>query len=329
MEGARVTEPLVSVRGLSKRFGTPPALVHAVENVSFDIRPGEVLGLVGESGSGKSTIGRLILRSLDPSAGEVRFEGNDIARISQRQMRPLRRRMQMVFQDPYASLNPRLRVREIVGEALDAHGLAKGAARTRRIGELLETVGLQAEHASRFPHEFSGGQRQRIGIARALAVEPDLIIADEPVSALDVSVQAQVLNLLQDLRQRFGLAMLFISHDLDVVELMCDRIIVLYLGRVMEIGPAEAVCRHPRHPYTQALLAASPRPDPDAPRVRRLLKGDMPSPLAPPSGCVFRTRCPIATQACATAVPAFSEAGADHAFACIHADAAAMGQPAA
>jgi peptide/nickel transport system ATP-binding protein len=322
MGGARVTATLISVRNLCKRFGAPPALVHAVEDVSFDIRPGEVLGLVGESGSGKSTIGRLILRSLDPTAGDIAFEGRDIARISQREMRPLRRRMQMVFQDPYASLNPRMRVRDIVGEALDAHGLARGKARAPRIAELLETVGLQADHAGRFPHEFSGGQRQRIGIARALAVEPDLIVADEPVSALDVSVQAQILNLLQDLRTRFGLSLLMISHDLDVVELMCDRIMVLYLGRVMEVGPAEEVCRAPRHPYTQALLAASPRPDPDAPRLRRLLKGDPPSPLAPPSGCVFRTRCPLATDACAQAVPPPVEVGGGHVVACIHAEAA-------
>ncbi|HRK24301.1 MAG TPA: ABC transporter ATP-binding protein, partial [Beijerinckiaceae bacterium] len=291
--------PLIRVSGLTKHFGTPPAIVHAVEDVSLAIDRGEVVGLVGESGSGKSTIGRMILRSIDPTAGEILFEGQDIARMSQRELRPLRRRMQMVFQDPYASLNPRLRVRDIVGEALDAHGLARGAARDRRVGELLETVGLQADHATRFPHEFSGGQRQRIGIARALAVEPDLIVTDEPVSALDVSVQAQVLNLLQDLRQRFGMALLFISHDLDVIELMCDRIVVLYLGRVMESGPVDEVCRRPRHPYTQALLAASPKPDPDAPRTRRLLQGDMPSPLAPPSGCVFRTRCPLATAACA------------------------------
>jgi len=316
-----MSAPLISLAGLCKRFGAPPAVVHAVEDVSFDINPGEVLGLVGESGSGKSTIGRLILRALDPSEGQIRFEGRDIASISQRQMRPLRRRMQMVFQDPYASLNPRLRVRDIIGEALDAHNLARGPARAARIAELLDIVGLEAGHAHRFPHEFSGGQRQRIGIARALAVEPDLIIADEPVSALDVSVQAQVLNLLQDLRRRFGLSMLFISHDLDVIELMCDRIVVLYLGRVMEIGPAEAICQAPRHPYTQALLAAAPRPDPEAPRLRRLLTGDIPSPLAPPSGCVFRTRCPLATPACAEAIPALREAGPGHAFACIHAAA--------
>lgn len=313
--------PLVNVRGLTKHFGKAPALVHAVEDVSFEIARGEVVGLVGESGSGKSTIGRLILRALDLTAGAVAFEGREIGGLSQRDLRPLRRRMQMVFQDPFASLNPRLRVKDIIGEALDAHGLAQGQARLKRIGELLEIVGLEAQHANRFPHEFSGGQRQRIGIARALAVEPDLIVADEPVSALDVSVQAQVLNLLQGLRQRFGMAMLFISHDLDVIELMCDRIVVLYLGRIMEVGPAEEVCRHPRHPYTQALLTASPKPDPDAPRTRQLLQGDIPSPLSPPSGCVFRTRCPLATEACAQAVPLMRSAGEDHQFACIHASA--------
>ena len=310
-------EPLVRIRGLTKHFGKPPALVHAVEDVSFDIGRGETVGLVGESGSGKSTIGRLILRALDLTAGSVAFDGREIGTLDQRTLRPMRRRMQMVFQDPFASLNPRLRVKDIIGEALDAHGLAQGAERSGRIGELLEIVGLDARHASRFPHEFSGGQRQRIGIARALAVQPDLIVADEPVSALDVSVQAQVLNLLQDLRRRFGMAMLFISHDLDVIELMCDRIVVLYLGRVMESGPADEVCRRPRHPYTQALLAASPKPDPDAARVRKLLQGDIPSPLAPPSGCVFRTRCPLAGDDCAAAVPAMRTAGGGHRFACI------------
>jgi peptide/nickel transport system ATP-binding protein len=312
--------PLLELRGLTKHFGKAPKLVHAVEDVSFVVRRGEVLGLVGESGSGKSTIGRLALRALDPTAGSVRFEGEPIEALSQRALRPLRRRMQMVFQDPYASLNPRLRVSSIIGEALDAHGLAPGAQRAPRIAALLEMVGLQAEHASRFPHEFSGGQRQRIGIARALAVEPDLIVADEPVSALDVSVQAQILNLLQDLRHRLGLAMLFISHDLDVIELVCDRIVVLYLGRVMEIGTAEAICRMPQHPYTQALLAAAPRPDPDRPRERRLLQGDIPSPLAPPSGCVFRTRCPLATAECSVAVPPLREIGGDHRVACIRDD---------
>ena len=312
-----MSETLVAIEGLTRHFGKAPALVRAVQDVSFSVDRGEVVGLVGESGSGKSTIGRLILRSIDPTAGDVRYEGQSIAMLGQRALQPYRRKMQMVFQDPYASLNPRLRVSSIIGEALDAHGLAKGSARKERIAELLQLVGLQPEHADRYPHEFSGGQRQRIGIARALAVEPALIVADEPVSALDVSVQAQVLNLLQDLRSRFGMAMLFISHDLDVVELMCDRIVVLYLGRVMELGPTEEICRRPRHPYTQALLAASPKPDPEAPRVRRVLQGDIPSPLAPPSGCVFRTRCPLAIEACAREVPAFREAGPDHRFACI------------
>jgi peptide/nickel transport system ATP-binding protein len=308
---------LVEVRGLTKHFGQAPRIVHAVEEVDFDIAPGELLGLVGESGSGKSTIGRLLLRLLPVTAGAIKFQGRDISQLSERRLRPLRSQMQMVFQDPYASLNPRLRVRDIIGEALDAHALARGQARSDRIAQLLETVSLQPDHANRFPHEFSGGQRQRIGIARALAVEPRLIVADEPVSALDVSVQAQVLNLLQDLRQRFGLAMLFISHDLDVVELMCDRIVVLYLGRVMEIGKTKDVCANPRHPYTQALLAASPRPDPEAPKTRRLLQGDIPSPIAPPSGCVFRTRCPLAGHDCAQGVPPMKTAGDGHSYACI------------
>ncbi len=322
------SRPLLAVSHLVKHFGRSPAIVHATEDVSFTIGKGEVVGLVGESGSGKSTIGRMILRSIDPTSGSILFDGAEIATCGERAMRPFRRRMQMVFQDPYASLNPRLRVRSIIGEALDAHGLAHGAGRSRRIGELLETVGLGRDHADRYPHEFSGGQRQRIGIARALAVEPELIVADEPVSALDVSVQAQVLNLLQDLTRRFDMAMLFISHDLDVVELMCDRIIVLYLGRVMEMGTTEEICRRPRHPYTQALLAAAPRPDPTQRRSRALLHGDIPSPLAPPSGCVFRTRCPLAGPDCAQAVPPMRAASPTHHFACLR-DAAVLGPPAA
>ncbi|MGO4667796.1 ABC transporter ATP-binding protein [Bosea sp. 2RAB26] len=310
------TEPLLTIAGLSKSFGKAPHLVRAVNDVSFSLARGEALGLVGESGSGKSTIGRLALRLIDASAGQIRFEGQDITAAPERRLRLFRRQAQMVFQDPYASLNPRLRVSSIVGEALDAHGLARGAARKARIAELLELVGLPAAHMERYPHEFSGGQRQRIGIARALAVEPRLIIADEPVSALDVSVQAQVLNLMQDLRRRLGLAMLFISHDLDVVELMCDRIAVLYLGRIMEIGSTEQVARHPRHPYTRALIAASPRPDPDAPPRERMLTGDIPSPLAPPSGCVFRTRCLHATERCAKEAPVLRGTGSEHQFAC-------------
>ncbi|WP_342361860.1 ABC transporter ATP-binding protein [Terrarubrum flagellatum] len=319
-------EPLLAIESLSKTFGKAPKLVRAVNDVTFEVGRGEALGLVGESGSGKSTIGRLALRLIDPTDGSIRFDGEDVTATPERRLKSFRSRAQMVFQDPYASLNPRLRVASIVGEALDAHGLARGAARRTRIGELLELVGLPASHMDRYPHEFSGGQRQRIGIARALAVEPKLIVADEPVSALDVSVQAQVLNLMQDLRRRLGLSMLFISHDLDVVELMCDRIAVLYLGRIMEIGAAEQVSRHPRHPYTRALIAASPKADPDASPRQRMLKGDIPSPLAPPSGCVFRTRCLHATERCAAEAPALRPAGEGHRFAChfdlVHSQAA-------
>jgi peptide/nickel transport system ATP-binding protein len=252
----------------------------------------------------------------------VNYAGTDLAPLSARAMQPFRRRLQIVFQDPYASLNPRRRAGDAIGEVLDAHGLHRGPARAKRIDELLSLVGLPPGHARRFPHEFSGGQRQRIGIARALAVEPEFIVADEPVSALDVSIQAQVINLLCDLRERFGLTMLFISHDLDVVEYLCDRIVVLYLGKVMEIAPAPALYRTPRHPYTQALLAASPRPDPAARRERRLLQGDIPSPIDPPSGCVFRTRCPHAIAACAATVPALREVAAGHFKACIRDDIA-------
>jgi peptide/nickel transport system ATP-binding protein len=311
---------MLSVRGLKKYFGHGDRPVRAVDDVSFDIRKGEVLGLVGESGSGKSTIGRSVLKLIEPTAGAVTFEGIDLAPLSAREMRPYRRRLQIIFQDPYASLNPRRRVSDTLDEAMATHGLHAGAARRPRIAELLSLVGLAPEHAQRFPHEFSGGQRQRIGIARALAVEPDFIVADEPVSALDVSIQAQVINLLCDLRERFGLTMLFISHDLDVVEYLCDRIVVLYLGKVMEVAPAKDLYRAPKHPYTQALLDASPRPDPDARRERRPLAGDIPSPVDPPSGCVFRTRCPYALDACAAAVPALREIAPGRFKACIRDD---------
>ena len=285
--------PLLRVSGLRKYFGGGAQPVRAVDDVNFSIFEGETLGLVGESGSGKSTIGRLLLRLLEPSTGEIHYAGRDLARLSQREMLPLRSKMQIIFQDPYASLNPRMRIRQILGEALDTHGLAPGAARLPRIVELLELVGLPAESAERYPHEFSGGQRQRIGVARALAVEPNFIVADEPLSALDVSIQAQVVNLIGELKARFGLTLLFISHDLDVVEFLCDRVIVLYLGRIMEIAPTTALYSRPSHPYTRALLAASPVPDPARRQAQRpLLHGDIPSPAAPPSGCVFRTRWP-------------------------------------
>ncbi len=310
--------PLLRVSGLRKYFGGGAQPVRAVDDVNFSIFEGETLGLVGESGSGKSTIGRLLLRLLEPSTGEIHYAGRDLARLSQREMLPLRSKMQIIFQDPYASLNPRMRIRQILGEALDTHGLAPGAARLPRIVELLELVGLPAESAERYPHEFSGGQRQRIGVARALAVEPNFIVADEPLSALDVSIQAQVVNLIGELKARFGLTLLFISHDLDVVEFLCDRVIVLYLGRIMEIAPTTALYSRPSHPYTRALLAASPVPDPARRQAQRpLLHGDIPSPAAPPSGCVFRTRCPLAEPACALTVPALREIAPGHWRACL------------
>jgi peptide/nickel transport system ATP-binding protein len=311
---------LVEVRGLRKHFGGGTHPVRAVDDVSFSIRAGETLGLVGESGSGKSTIARLLTRLVDPTAGAMLYHADgatrDLALLSQSQYRPLRSDIQIIFQDPYASLNPRMRIRQVLAEALDTHGLAKGAARLPRIHELLQQVGLRPEHAERFPHEFSGGQRQRIGIARALAVQPKFIVADEPLSALDVSIQAQVVNLLGDLKEQLGLTLLFISHDLDVVEYLCDRVVVLYLGRVMEIAPTEALYAHPAHPYTRALLAAAPVPDPALRRTIPLLQGDLPSPANPPSGCVFRTRCPHAVDACASADMQLRPAGDDRWTAC-------------
>jgi peptide/nickel transport system ATP-binding protein len=323
------SEPLLSVEGLTKHFrsrrewlGGEPPVVRAIDGVSFSVRPGEVVGLVGESGSGKTTIGRTVLRLLNPTAGRIAFGGTDITSLSQAELRPFRRRMQIVFQDPFASLNPRLRVGSILAEALTIHGLWRGRRKEDVIVELLERVGLSAQHTTRYPHEFSGGQRQRIVIARALAVEPDLIVADEPVSALDVSIQAQIINLLARLQREIGLAMLFISHDLSVVEYICDQVIVLYLGRVMEIGPVERIFAAPHHPYTLALLAAAPVPDPDAPRRKIILKGDIPSPSNPPSGCVFRTRCPFAVADCATIVPPLREVYPGHLKACIRDDIA-------
>lgn len=317
---------LVEIRALSKYFGGGSHPVRAVDDVSFSIRRGETLGLVGESGSGKSTIGRLLTRLVDPTAGQMFYDGEgegaavDVATLSQAQYRPLRSKIQIIFQDPYASLNPRMRIRQVLAEALDTHGLAKGAARLPRIHALLEQVGLRPEHAERFPHEFSGGQRQRIGIARALAVEPRFIVADEPMSALDVSIQAQVVNLLGELKEQLGLTILFISHDLDVVEYLCDRVVVLYLGRVMEIAPTHALYSQPQHPYTQALLAAAPIPDPAQRRSIAPLKGDLPSPANPPSGCVFRTRCPHAIDQCASTETVLREVRPDHWNACWRTD---------
>jgi peptide/nickel transport system ATP-binding protein len=316
---SEVATPLIEVRNLKRYFGNSDKPVRAVDDVSFEIRAGETLGLVGESGSGKSTIGRTVLRLIERTAGQVLYRGDDLAALSGERMRRLRSKLQIIFQDPYASLNPKMRISAILDEALSTHGLAKGR-RKERIAELLELVGLRPEHASRFPHEFSGGQRQRIGIARALAVEPEFIVADEPLSALDVSIQAQVINLLADLRERLSLTMLFISHDLDVVEYLCDRVVVLYLGRVMEVSTTAELFARPLHPYTQALLAASPKPDPLDKTEIIPLKGDIPSPMNPPSGCVFRTRCPHAIDACALTIPLLADKGAGRLSACIRDD---------
>jgi peptide/nickel transport system ATP-binding protein len=320
-----MSEFLLEVRHLRKHFPAAggllarrTAIVKAVEDVSFAIRPGEVVGLVGESGSGKTTVGRSILRLLEPTSGSVLFDGVDITQLPAGEMRRRRKDMQIIFQDPYASLNPRMTVGAIISQALDIHHLALGRQREAAIVELLQKVGLSAAHLGRYPHEFSGGQRQRIGIARALGVAPRFIIADEPVSALDVSIQAQVINLLTDLQRELGLTLLFIAHDLGVVEYISDRVIVLYLGRIMEIAPRAALYGNPRHPYTQALLAASPVPDPTVERRGMLLSGDIPSPLNPPSGCVFRTRCPAATGDCAAVVPALEEVSPQHFKACIN-----------
>lgn len=296
------------------------ANVKAVNDVSFYVRKGEVLGLVGESGSGKTTVGRTLLRLIEPTDGSVKFGGQDITHISKANLRPFRRKMQIIFQDPFASLNPRMTVGDIIAEPLVIHNIGSGQERQDRVAHLLKTVGLSPDHVRRYPHEFSGGQRQRIGIARALAVEPEFIVADEPVSALDVSIQAQVVNLLQDLKEQFGLTVLFIAHDLAVVEYISDRIAVMYLGKVMEVAPARDLYKNPKHPYTEALLSAIPVPDPTVKRDRIVLQGDIPSPINPPSGCVFRTRCRYAIEDCKTTVPELREVAPGHYKACIRDD---------
>nr|WP_183985542.1 oligopeptide/dipeptide ABC transporter ATP-binding protein [Deinobacterium chartae] len=320
-------DTLLEVNHLQKYFPIRGGLlsrvvanVKAVDDVNFKVARGEVVGLVGESGSGKTTVGRSILRLIEPSGGEVKFDGVDVTKLSKSQMREYRQKMQIIFQDPFASLNPRMTVADIIGEALQIHGLAKGGDRTERIAELLKRVGLVPESMRRYPHEFSGGQRQRIGIARALAVNPSFIVADEPVSALDVSIQAQVVNLIQDLQEELSLTVLFIAHDLAVVEYICDRIIVMYLGRVMEIASSRELYTNPKHPYTEALLSAAPIPDPTVKRDRIILQGDIPSPINPPSGCVFRTRCRYAIDDCAKVIPELREVSPGHFKACIRDD---------
>ncbi len=298
-------------------FGKPRESVKAVDGVSFTMAPGETLGLVGESGCGKSTLGRAIVRLVEPTAGSILFEGTDLAKISNKELRAHRRQLQIIFQDPFSSLNPRMTVENIIGEALDIHRLVDGkTARRRRVVELLKDVGLDASYIERYPHEFSGGQRQRIGIARALAVKPRLIICDEPVSALDVSVQAQIINLLQDLQREHGMAYLFIAHDLAVVEHISRRVMVMYLGRVVELAEAKTIIRLPQHPYTQALISAVPEVDPDSKRQRIILPGDVPSPIHPPAGCPFHPRCPVAEARCRTEVPVLREVAPNHLAAC-------------
>ena len=317
--------PLLEVENLGRQFvarrsalGRPTAVVTAVEAVSFALQAGTTLALVGESGCGKTTLGRLVLRLVDATAGRIRFDGRDVTVVKERHLKALRRNAQLIFQDPYASLNPRMTVGQILAEPLALHNVVPSSRRGERVSELLRLVGLEPRAARRYPHEFSGGQRQRIAIARALAVKPKLIVCDEPVSALDVSIRAQVLNLLRDLQRQLGLAYIFISHDLAVVKHVADRIAVMHLGRIVEIGPSETLFANPRHPYTRALLSAIPVPAPGLTRERIILHGEMPSALHPPAGCAFHTRCPVAIEQCRTVRPEL--VGNEHATACHRSD---------
>ncbi|TCM97199.1 peptide/nickel transport system ATP-binding protein/oligopeptide transport system ATP-binding protein [Paenibacillus sp. BK033] len=318
-----MSEPLVRVNNLRKFFNLGGGnILKAVNEIDFSIAKGETVGVVGESGCGKSTAGRTILRLYEPTSGNVTFNGEDIYKLKGAKLKQMRRDMQMIFQDPYASLNPRMTITDVIGEALDIHGLAGSRAeRKRRVEDLLDLVGLNPDHATRYPHEFSGGQRQRIGIARALAVDPKFIIADEPISALDVSIQAQVVNLMQDLQRKMGLTYLFIAHDLSMVKHISDRVAVMYLGKIVELAESGELYNSPAHPYTRALLSANPIPDPEieATRERIVLAGDLPSPINPPAGCQFHTRCPMATDKCKTVEPKLVEVKKGHYASCHYA----------
>jgi len=333
--------PLVEVRDLVKHFPIKGgilqrtiATVQAVDGVSFAIRRGETLGLVGESGCGKTTVGRLLLRLIEPTSGTIVVDGQDITRIDGAALKPYRRRMQIIFQDPFASLDPRMPIGDSIGEGLRIHGLGDARERAAKVARIMDKVGLQSYHARRYPHEFSGGQRQRIGIARALVLEPDLVVCDEPVSALDVSIQAQVLNLLKTLQRELGLTFLFVAHNMSVVEHICDRVAVMYLGKIAELTDREAVYREPQHPYTQALMSAIPIPDPELRRQRVILKGDVPSPVNPPSGCHFHPRCQLRSRLedpaiCAEQEPLLNDVGRDHLVACHFAGAEGASHPSA